>query len=1083
MGKKTEHHINQDATLTINKNRKLNNIEVYARNVRLFPNKPTHNIKAVNFTVKLILFSTLYTMALSQALSEKPKYFTIFDSVGEMASGMAYIHVAIPFNLTTFNNQADILGDYLFKISRVVDSNSTDKDAFLQNIRDIANFGQIKLERLKNRMKHIDQILPFDGDITTRERRTPLNTFSEDEIIDYENFINTDDYEPIDIKNIVKNQHSLKHKHELKIKEQIDILRQEQANFIKMAQNNNRHRFRRDTDRAYADYTEIYTNQINTEIETLFVQQYRIAQLQSEIRSETEIMNKKLLSLTNLKWTPDMDRILGNRHFDMLTHQVDMLHTQSLQIQQDMTESFRIHRDTSKQQNEVTYFLDSSSMKLPNWITKFQKLDTTMLTPTFLKNHTYTIYNKTLTDFIINSRKQTNFTSNSDMLETLKTQKGKAQIQRQSIFSEKRGNLIMSLSVAHSKYIKDKPKPAPEPIEQMTPEDFNIRRRSQVNNIDDQQYRKTQTLADNNNTIPLQNNFINVSAPITINTTQLYRQLQIEINEMLIQTIADLKTYIDTTNKLRQYTKLKEQGTKTEFFRFEDIIRPIPGATMGDTDDIHSRHKRLAPLVIGAAVVAIGGILGTFMGIYNTWEINKLKERLNESDKNHNLLVHVTQRQEEQIGRITENMNAICLLIQLMTASNPALIAEQISAQISLLETRLTMATNAVQQLQHRRLAVDFLDTWQLEEMHKAVGEVAKDRGYTLMPERISDYFQLEASYLRNGKDLLIMLHVPCIIHEQLLTIYKYIPLPFPIPSMVDTDSTTIADLINKRAGMMTEHDEQAMDALTIIPEAEMIAVSNSDRFQILSQADLAACNKRNKIYLCENHQVLHTDLTNSCLGSIYSNFDKGIKDNCKLVRKKLVETVYQLSPTNYLIFTPKPYKATIECKSGVNIPVFLTQIYKLHVPEDCKIKLHSHSIQSDYNIRISPEPLDIPWSLDPMDLPADILLDAAIIDNKIKTINNDLKILLNETSKKTDFSKMLNKGMSSPGSYPWFIWSIGIAAATALGIILAWYGANTFKAYKELKQQQSLESAVNISATAPQQNPNQNNLYPKFNL
>ena len=86
------------------------------------------------------------------------------------------------------------------------------------------------------------------------------------------------------------------------------------------------------------------------------------------------------------------------------------------------------------------------------------------------------------------------------------------------------------------------------------------------------------------------------------------------------------------------------------------------------------------------------------------------------------------------------------------------------------------------------------------------------------------------------------------------------------------TDVTTIADLINKRAGTTHEYHKDDMDTLAIDTEAEMIAVINSDRFQILTQGDLAACNKCNKIYLCENHQVLHTDVTNSCLGSIYSN-------------------------------------------------------------------------------------------------------------------------------------------------------------------------------------------------------------------
>ena len=578
--------------------------------------------------------------------------------------------------------------------------------------------------------------------------------------------------------------------------------------------------------------------------------------------------------------------------------------------------------------------------------------------------------------------------------------------------------------------------------------------------------------------------FIDFNSNLTIQITEQYRQLQMDINELIIQTIADLKENLNTSRRLKGYTKLKNEGTKTEFFRFEDIFKETPNSTTTRDNETHRRVKRVAPLVVAAG---IAGILGTFLGMYNTWEIKKLKDRLNEADKNHNMLVHVTERQEEQVHRITENMNAICLLIKLMASFNPALIAEQITAQISLLEMRLTMATNAVQQLQHRRLSVDFLDTKQLEEMHKAVSSIALDRGYTLMPQRVSDYFQIETSYLRNGKDILIMLHVPCIAHDQLLTIYKYIPLPFPIRKWVTTDTTTISDLINQRAGESINNYIGDMDALTIVPEAEMIAVSSNDKFQILTQADLAACIKRNKIYLCENHQVLHTDLTNSCLGSIYSNYERGIKENCQLIRRKLVETVYQLSPTDYLVFTPLPYKATIECKTGINLPVFLTQIYKLHIPEDCSIKLKSHLIQSDYNIRISPEPLNVPWSLDPMQLPADILLDAALIDNKIRELDTNLRILLNETSKKTDFESMLNLGLGDPGSYPWFVWTAGIAALAALLLLAFWYIHNSVQHYRQ--QKQFLENtqhptAPNLTHIIPnpmQQQPS--SLYPKFNI
>ena len=100
-------------------------------------------------------FTTLaiITIATAQSLNEEPKHFTIFDAVGEMASGMAYVHVAIPLNLTTFTAQADILQNYLYKLSRVV-SNNTQKETFLETIRDIARFGQTRLNRLRNRVTY-----------------------------------------------------------------------------------------------------------------------------------------------------------------------------------------------------------------------------------------------------------------------------------------------------------------------------------------------------------------------------------------------------------------------------------------------------------------------------------------------------------------------------------------------------------------------------------------------------------------------------------------------------------------------------------------------------------------------------------------------------------------------------------------------------------------------------------------------------------------------------------------------------------------------------------------------------------------
>jgi hypothetical protein len=571
-----------------------------------------------------------------------------------------------------------------------------------------------------------------------------------------------------------------------------------------------------------------------------------------------------------------------------------------------------------------------------------------------------------------------------------------------------------------------------------------------------------------------------------------YFYLQTRLSNLTLTTMMMMRNFSgieQAHSKLSTIWSSKNMIQPEGFYTLDEILKQSPQSTLLQEHD-HSRVKRVAPLVVFAA---ISGVLGTFLGMYNAWEISVLKNRLNEVSKNHNLLVQVTKKQEEQIHKITENMNAICSLIKLMVQHNPALISAQISAQLDLFQSRLTRATNAVQQLQHRRLAVDLLDSVQLDEMHKAIKAVAEQRGYTLLPERLSDYFQLEASYLRQGKDILIMLHVPCILHDQMLTIYRYIPFPYPLPNKIVSDPTTIQERISdttithsKTVGK--EDPLEAIDALIIIPEAEMIAVGRERKFKILSQGDLAACIKRNRVFLCEKHQVLHTNLASSCLGSIFDRNEIGVKENCKLERKRLRETVYQLSATDHILFTPHPYTTEIICKNGSHFPLYLSQTTKIHIPEECKVTLNSHSIQSDYNIRISPEPLNVPWQWNPLSLPADLLLDAAMIDGKINALTQNLTSLFNETAVKTDFQQMINAQFSSPSAFPWFIWASIFASVIALLLLMFWYCYNSHQMHRYQNPPQSGPSVQLIQMPQPQAPPQElqkpgYHLPPQYNL
>ena len=235
-----------------------------------------------------------------------------------------------------------------------------------------------------------------------------------------------------------------------------------------------------------------------------------------------------------------------------------------------------------------------------------------------------------------------------------------------------------------------------------------------------------------------------------------------------------------------------------------------------------------------------------------------------------------------------------------MAEYNPAILMMRIEEQLDIFEDRVTLVTNAIQQLHHRRLAVDLLTPEQMEILHTSVQSVAQEIGFHKPAKYISDYFQIEATYLRSGEDIVIMLHVPCIKTQELLSIYKYLPFPIALPFTPRAHDMTIRQAIDRQ--FMYNAPQQQLDAifdqnnldyaqypeaLFITDKTDLIAIGTDKSFQLLSQMDLANCVQRNHVYLCDRKTVVQTDLTESCLGSLYLRQQEGIRKHCKFEKNQ----------------------------------------------------------------------------------------------------------------------------------------------------------------------------------------------------
>ena len=106
--------------------------------------------------------------------------------------------------------------------------------------------------------------------------------------------------------------------------------------------------------------------------------------------------------------------------------------------------------------------------------------------------------------------------------------------------------------------------------------------------------------------------------------------------------------------------------------------------------------------------------------------------------------------------------------------------------------------------------------------------------------------------------------------------------------------------------------------------------------------------------------------MSGSCLGALFIQNPEGIEENCRIERKQLRETVYRLSATEHLVFSPNPLITQIECKNGSHFPLRLKATSRISIPEGCSAQLHNHTIYSDPTLRIAPEALHFTWDFNP---------------------------------------------------------------------------------------------------------------------
>jgi hypothetical protein len=372
-----------------------------------------------------------------------------------------------------------------------------------------------------------------------------------------------------------------------------------------------------------------------------------------------------------------------------------------------------------------------------------------------------------------------------------------------------------------------------------------------------------------------------------------------------------------------------------------DITTAIPEIRVPNSTRIsNGRGKRMAGIVALPMAIA-----ATAMGIYNSVQIQFLKNELLEVKDNVKRLFEVVQRYDKELADISAAIREISTALLIMAVADPSYFDARLTRIENQLRDRLRMATHALQTAQHRRLAIDYLSPRQVRSLYARLVARAAEFGCELVIQQHSDLFQIEVSLLFDGSDAHILIHVPMVPRQSLLRLFKLHPFPLPFFD----DHFLIPDVQN-----------------------DVLAVSSTDQrlSTHLSSVDLLGCHRMNQVFMCDRFGVLSKQFNSTCLGALFNQDFVTARSICRFEVVPVAEKVYQLKKNWFATFLPAPSTVPVKCRNGTVTDLHLPRgPSRIHLSPGCEATFAQHHVFADLSIKMPAETLHFDWEWDPLDL------------------------------------------------------------------------------------------------------------------
>jgi len=281
------------------------------------------------------------------------------------------------------------------------------------------------------------------------------------------------------------------------------------------------------------------------------------------------------------------------------------------------------------------------------------------------------------------------------------------------------------------------------------------------------------------------------------------------------------------------------------------------------------------------------------------------------------MMVDIQQLHENHLYKLVNMIKNVGQVVSDFVKFSPVVASTHLDNMIESMHYTVSTIASALEQAQNQKLSHSLFPNNILKRIKEKIDATALANGYISYVNKITDLFQIPLSYVwqPNNKTLALLLHVPLVKEEYLLNMNQY--LPFPL-----TQSLSLNHSLTPSVG-----------------QNDILAYSGFATYKILSQSDFAACHKMGDTYFCKGRNDLRTDITATCLGSLYLQQGKGIQNNCKFEITAAREQVFRLAHNKWAIATQKQFTTHQVC-GKTRKPVTVGPGTTITLAPGCKIRL-----------------------------------------------------------------------------------------------------------------------------------------------